>query len=377
MKSNIVYLHGFASGGSSAKGVLLKKHFSKTCNIVLPDLSEKPAEAIKQIERIISEPGNFIFVGTSLGGFYADYFNKFADIPCVLINPLVEPEDMMRHIGINRNYATGKEFSFTKKDFDYLLYLRDQKTHISYTDSPEYILLAKDDDVIDYKESLQYFINDNQYVKVFPSGGHRFTNDAEIVKAIELLLEDIDGYNFSNLYSEKVFESKIHPLNERYINLFSISEKKKYWPEVEDMIRDAYAYIGGYKGDITEFLGNEYLWKLVRKDGEIKAGKIYKDKLGRKSVCGFTDGTAEGKLAFKVLVKEDLKLGRSWAEVSGKMENIFKYSAGATPFPHSVVKIIMEVLHKDVQEWNPDGYHYTRNIDGQPVEKAIYGKIDI
>ena len=376
-KTNIVYLHGFGSGGSSEKGVLLKKYFGKSHNIITPDLSEKPEEAIKQIHSIISKTGRFIFVATSLGGFYADYFNKFGDIPCVLINPLVDPDDMIKHIGSNNSYATGKSFIFTKEDYLYLKRLKARIDEVNYTDSPEYIILAKDDEVLDYKKAFEYFINPNQLVLLERTGGHRFLNEKKIVATVSMMIEDIGDYDFNQLYNDKVFESRISALNEHYINLFSASDKSKYWPEVEAMIENSYSYIGGYKGDFKEFFGPDHLWKLVRKNGKIIAGKIYKDKFGRKAVCAFTDGTAEGKMALKLIIKEDLKLGRSWAEVSGKAEDVYRYSMKATPFPHEVVKVIMSAINKEVIDWNEDGYHYTRLINGEPHEKAIYGKIEI
>lgn len=373
---NIVYLHGFASDNTTSKAVLIKNKFSDKCNVITPTLSEKPLAAIKQIRDILAKDSHFLLVGTSLGGFYADYFNKMADIPCVLINPLVNVKDAFMLIGKNINHNTGKEFNFTEADYKYLEKLNKEKKQISFTESPEYVILASNDEVLPYKKALQYFVSPNHWVEVYPSGGHRFNNDKVIIETIEDMIEDIGNFNFSAIYND-IFESKKNLLNEHYVNLFSVSDKQKYWNEVKALIEESYSYIGGYRGDFNEFFDKNHLWKLIRKDGVIKAGQIYKDKLGRKAVAGFTDGTAEGKQAFKILIKEDLKLGRAWVEVSDKAENIYKYTMNATPLPHSLVKILMKMLHKEVIAWDEDGYHYTREINGVQYRKAIYGKADI
>jgi predicted esterase YcpF (UPF0227 family) len=172
----IVYLHGFASDGLSAKAQLIKKYFSDWYNVISPTLSEKPQEAIKQIRKIISNKGQFIFIGTSLGGFYANYFNKLADIPCLLINPLVEPDNMVRHIGVNKNYSTGKTFIFSKEDVKYLNYLKKEADEITYTDSPEYIIVAKDDELCDWKIAKDTFINVPNKLPRLPSVVYVFTS---------------------------------------------------------------------------------------------------------------------------------------------------------------------------------------------------------
>lgn len=372
-KLNIVYLHGFGSDGTSAKGNVLKAAFTDNFNIITPTLSVNPKKAINEISNILSIKGNYILVGTSLGGFYADYFNKLADVPCVLINPVIDIIQMQRHIGLNKNYNTGKPFEYTRSDLNDLIDIRDKKNSLGYSDSPEYIVVAKDDDLCDYKIAQKTFTHDNQWLQVVATGGHRFTDTKTFIEVVKELIKDLDGYNFSTLYNDKIYESKKNILNERFINLFNKSEKEKYFHEIKNLIIETYSYIGGYNGKIEDFLNDNYFWKLVRKNDKIVAGRIYKDRLGRKSICSFTDGTHIGKIGLKSIIIEDLKLGRAWVEVSGKMENLYKYSLKATPLPHSIIKIIMDLMGKKVIDWNPDGYHYTRLIKGVPITKVIYG----
>lgn len=371
-KINIIYLHGFGSNGSSSKGDILKSAFGNEFNIITPTLSVNPKKAIQEITNLVSNKGTYILVGTSLGGFYADYFNKIADIPCVLINPVINIEQLQRHIGINKNYNTGENYEYSRSDYNDLVSLKNRKDSYGYSDSPEYIVSAKDDELCDYRLAQKTFTNDNQWLQVVASGGHRFTDTGTFINTVKELIKDLDGYDFSNLHNG-LYESKKNVLNEKFINLFNQSEKELFYTEVEKLIIDTYGYIGGMKGNILDFMNDNHFWKLIRKNGKIVAGKIYKDKLGRKSVCAFTDGTHLGKVCLKIIVMEDMKYGRAWAEVSGKMENIYKYSIKATPLPHEIVKVVMDAMGKEVLDWDPDGYHYTRIIKGEPLTKAMYG----
>jgi len=163
-------------------------------------------------------------------------------------------------------------------------------------------------------------------------------------------------------------------LAERYITLISKDQRKPYLPLIWDMLQKAYANIGGFKStDSPEGLLDETsLWKLVRKNSKIVAVALYADKLGRKLIGVATDGTPEGKAALNQIMIEDIKQHRSWSEVSGAMEHINK-KLGATLIPN---KYAAAILNKPIISLNPDGYHYTRAIAGEPHEKLLIGKIE-
>ena len=168
-----------------------------------------------------------------------------------------------------------------------------------------------------------------------------------------------------NIYEELI--------TERYINLIDVTDRKKYGQLVWDMLQSAYKDIGGYKGasSIDELINSSNLWKLVRKNDKIVAVALYKDLKGRKSIGVATDGSAEGKQALLDMWADDLKLNRSWSEVSGKAEHI-KLKHGFKPVPN---KYASEILGKEIISLNPDGIHYTRLIGGIPYEKVILGKV--
>jgi len=257
-KLNIVYLHGFGSSGQSDKVTALKKHYnSPEFNVISPTLPVNSKDAIKEITKILSTNDNFILIGTSLGGFYADYFNKLADIPCVLINPAINVKLLAKYIGINKNYNTGKEYTYSKKDFDDLVELSEKKDQFGYNESPEYVIVAKDDELCDWRLATKTFNKPTHWLQIEETGGHRFNNIKLILETLDELIYDLGGYNFSKMYNESYQSKKIvhkdNALNERYLNLFKLSEKERYFDEIAQYIQETYEYIGGFAGNIHDF----------------------------------------------------------------------------------------------------------------------------
>ena len=161
---------------------------------------------------------------------------------------------------------------------------------------------------------------------------------------------------------------------ETFVNLREKEDIAKYIDVIWDILQDSYESIGGFKSakskeDLIQKAG---LIKLVRKEGRIVALRVYKDELGRKSIAGGTDGSDLGKLWFMKMCEEDIKLDRAWGEVSGKMEHIM-LKRGATPIPNTMVA---KILGKPIISLDPDGYHYTREIMGEPHTKIMVGNLD-
>jgi len=71
--------------------------------------------------------------------------------------------------------------------------------------------------------------------------------------------------------------------------------------------------------------------------------------------------------------KADVTQKRSWAEVSGPAEKL-AIRNGAKPIPN---KYAAYLSGKEILELNPDGYHYTRLIQGEPHEKIMYGFVGL
>lgn len=164
-------------------------------------------------------------------------------------------------------------------------------------------------------------------------------------------------------------------LTERVLNLFHADEKIKYADQVWDLLQKSYQKAGGFHSaeDIPELISKTNLWKLVVRNGQVTAANLYKDLHGRKSIAAGTDGTLQGKNDYKMVKSADIKYRRAWSEVSGAPEHLAAKS-GLRPLP---AKFASMLTGKEITEFNPDGYHYTRLISGEPHEKVIYGSIEL
>ncbi len=160
-------------------------------------------------------------------------------------------------------------------------------------------------------------------------------------------------------------------LNEHVVNAFDSNQKFRYAAEVWDLLQASYANAGGFKSasSVAELIDDSGLWKLVTRDGKVTAVSIYKDKFGRKGIASGTDGSTQGKKDYLMIKGEDIKLKRSWSEVSGAPEKIMT-RLGAKPIPN---KYAQALTGKHILNYNDDGFHYTRLIAGHPHEKVIMG----
>ena len=176
----IVYLHGFASTGSSPKAEQLRKRFGQEC-IISPDLPMDPVKVEDLIYDIVLDffktrkpKEKLVFVGTSLGAFYANYFGHMYDCPAVLVNPSTNPsESLQQRLGANTNYMSGEEFMVTMAYLEEFSSMRQYVEH-NYCGSLVNLFLAKDDEVIPYQAGLEYFAHAAS-VTVTEDGGHRFS----------------------------------------------------------------------------------------------------------------------------------------------------------------------------------------------------------
>ena len=179
MSNTILYFHGFKSSSDSGKAQEFKKFIeNKTSQtkIIIPDLADDFKEANKQIEDLISKNApNILYMGSSLGGYYALYFAQLYKSKSVLINPAIPPlNDFEIHLGKNENYATGNKFTISKDDISYIRSLHHKKI---LEPKNNLILLESGDEILNYVESSSYFRG--SYIDIFYGGNHSYTSIKE------------------------------------------------------------------------------------------------------------------------------------------------------------------------------------------------------
>lgn len=193
----IIYLHGFNSGGNAQKATWLRRHCAPI--VVLSPTYEPhhPHEAARDLRKFIArlrrenpQDPKLMLVGSSLGGFWAQYLaqqywgqsqGSDPSIALVLINPSVRPdESLARHTGRYPNLATGGETVLTEAD---VAALRDYRVEPCNPRVPTLLLLDEADEVLDARIAAAAFRGCGRTL-VYPGGSHRFEHLPEALPEI-------------------------------------------------------------------------------------------------------------------------------------------------------------------------------------------------
>jgi predicted esterase YcpF (UPF0227 family) len=175
MTKTILYFHGFKSSSKSSKAQSLKNFIAKNTKntkIIIPDLDDNFQNARNQIEELIRLSGsNIVFMGSSLGGYYASYFSQKLKKKAVLINPAVHPlKDFEVHLGENENYSSGNKFNISSKEISFVRTLSYKKL---LTPNDLLILLESGDEILKYNKSASYF--SGAYIDIAFGGNHSYS----------------------------------------------------------------------------------------------------------------------------------------------------------------------------------------------------------
>lgn len=182
--NHVIYFHGFASGPNSNKAAEISKHY-KTFAPIIPYNLNSVGGTIKQIDDYLynyTEPGDkVLFVGTSLGGYYAVYLANMFDAKALVFNPSVDPfYDLRKSIGTLTNFQTGKEFEFTLDDLTSFMH---KALHQLKIDVDVRAIICVNDPIIDPTRAIMYFSNH----ELLNSGDHQFKDTDKILNEINRL----------------------------------------------------------------------------------------------------------------------------------------------------------------------------------------------
>ena len=172
----IVYLHGFGSQGVSAKSAQLRAAFGDD-HVVSPNLPVDPDQVKKIIDHIVmsNQDWPLVFVGTSMGGFYAKWAAHHYDCPAVVANPAVHPsKTLYQFLGTNTNHATGAKFELTQAHLHKLAQMERESQGTS--GALLHVFVAKDDELIPYKDVLTALPH-TAHTHVSMEGGHRYESE--------------------------------------------------------------------------------------------------------------------------------------------------------------------------------------------------------
>jgi predicted esterase YcpF (UPF0227 family) len=183
MLRHYFYLHGFNSNAEGRTAQELKKHYGEDITAISYDYINAN-EAHRQIEAAVlplRQTHEMIFIGTSLGGFWANYFAQVYRQKCILVNPSLNPSvSLQKYLGENINFNTGGKRILTLENCDcYANYeIPLDKTIVRTT------LLGTKDELISYKETAVKL--EGTYI-ILTNEGHRVENLQGLIRAIDAI----------------------------------------------------------------------------------------------------------------------------------------------------------------------------------------------
>jgi predicted esterase YcpF (UPF0227 family) len=190
----IMYVHGFASSGSSGTVMALRRHFLGW-RVVAPDLPVDPFEALQLLRDTIEAEKPDVVIGTSMGGMYVQ---QLRGIRRIVVNPSFEMSRSLLFGKMGRNKYTSKrkdgvtEFRVDKNLVErFKLMERTQFDGITDEDKNLVVGLFGDKDNVVHFYPLMAKMYGEERCRWF-AGEHRL-NDEVLKKVLVPLIDDMLG----------------------------------------------------------------------------------------------------------------------------------------------------------------------------------------
>ncbi len=193
--THLLYLHGFRSSPLSYKAQAMARYMAERhpdVHFWCPQLPPSPREAMALVEAGIADwpRATMGVIGSSLGGFYATWVAHQTGCPSVLVNPAVHPErDLARHLGEQTTWQDPSARFFFRAEF--LDELRALGLHDQPPAGPELLLVAKGDEVLDWREMTARYLQATQIVR--EGGDHAFSEFEDYLDRIAAFLGAAQG----------------------------------------------------------------------------------------------------------------------------------------------------------------------------------------
>jgi len=166
----IVYLHGFRSSPRSSKAVMTGEAINKLCTVdhpikwFCPQLVASPKASIEMVMQHIetSKYDRLIVMGSSLGGYYANYLAEKYACKAVVLNPAVRaPRELKSHVGMLTEYDTNEPYDFRP---EFIHELKDLQIETVSDPSRYFLMAAKGDELLDWQEMVEFYKGAEQLV---------------------------------------------------------------------------------------------------------------------------------------------------------------------------------------------------------------------
>jgi predicted esterase YcpF (UPF0227 family) len=172
----ILYFPGFGSNLESRTYKELLKYFPSQVKYITyddhdPDKAQSQIES--QMESLIDEHHDIFIVGTSLGGYWANFAACKYKLPAILVNPSLYPGDTLGHYGVSSEML--KKY---------------KKSNIC--NIPRTIFLGKKDEILDPKVAESEFVGKNKIVWL--EEGHQISNFDPIIEELKFQINNVQEF---------------------------------------------------------------------------------------------------------------------------------------------------------------------------------------
>lgn len=190
----LMYVHGFASSGSSGTVMTLRRHMTGW-RVVAPDLPVDPFEALRLLRDMVEREQPDIIVGTSMGGMYTQ---QLWGVPRIVVNPSFEMSRSLLFGKMGRNKYTSKrqdgatEFRIDKGVVErFKLMEKEQFNGITDEEKALVVALFGDKDPVVHFQPLMAQLYGEERCRWF-QGEHRL-NDTVVKKVLIPLIDELVG----------------------------------------------------------------------------------------------------------------------------------------------------------------------------------------
>lgn len=102
----VLYIHGFASAGSTGSATQMRNHlYPKGVQVLSPDVPVDPLEAISFLKSLVEKEQPDLIVATSMGAMYAEQLKGFHRI---LVNPSFHMARLLTFRGLGKREFRNK-----------------------------------------------------------------------------------------------------------------------------------------------------------------------------------------------------------------------------------------------------------------------------
>ena len=190
----LMYVHGFASSGSSGTVMTLRRYMTGW-KVIAPDLPVDPFEALELLRGMVAEERPDIVVGTSMGGMYTQ---QLWGVPRIVVNPSFEMSRSLLFGKMGKNKYTSKrkdgvtEFRIDKAVVErFKLMEKEQFGGITDDEKQLVVGLFGDKDPVVHFYSLMAQLYGEERCRWF-AGEHRL-NDTIVKKVLIPLIDELVG----------------------------------------------------------------------------------------------------------------------------------------------------------------------------------------